>query len=119
MNESALDRIVKDDRLSPLPGMPDVKSTLHAVREKASFACAPVRRKDSRIRDPGTGERPGRAGVFGPARERFLSGLVLLVTLMSTVFIVARGSGSLWLALAIPSVQLVAFKALIKEEPSL
>lgn len=99
MDEFDLDRAILKDRNSPVPGQPDTNTTLAAVRhmrlEKGRTATRGLRGRST--------QEPMALGVSGAA---IALGIAWILS----------SSGSPYLLLVIPSIELVVLKALIKEE---
>ena len=99
MTELDLDRAILEDRHTPLPGQPDINTTLAAVRPRVSVEKKPA--VSPRLCDCSPQER-GILGVSG------------IATALGVAWIVSSSS-SLYLLLVIPSIELVALKTLVKE----
>lgn len=107
MTELDLGRAILEDRHTPLPGQPDVNTTLAAVRHRVSLeedrvSLEKERTVRSRFRD-GSPQLWGMLAVSG------------LVTALGIAWVLSS-SGMQYLLLFVPSLELVALKVLVKEE---
>ncbi len=98
MSESSIDKIMEIDRSSVLPGLPDANATITAIEVKASFA------------------KSTRDANIHKDKARAFSTPLLLITSFCGALLFAKALGNYGLVLIIPSVQLIALGALIKED---
>lgn len=100
MTELDLGRAILEDRHTPLPGQPDVNTTLAAVRHRVSLDKERTAR--SRLRD-GSPQLRGMLAASG------------LAAALGVAWVLGS-SGMPYLLLFVPSLELVALKILVKEE---
>lgn len=100
MTDLDLDRLFSEDRKTALPGEPDPKTTLEAVRRRASL---------DRKRSPTPEIRDWSPEVW------VMLGVSAIAAGLGVAWVM-RSPSKMYLLLAIPSIELVALKNLIREE---